>query len=161
MLICDFEKSTHLERLRECLVELQDFERLLDPRLPPGSDIVDEYIPHMLDRCIRCQGKVLIAEVNGEVAGFATILTKVKSEELEDGDLEYGLVSDLMVLEKYRKQGLGRRLLEEAESYARANEVKWLRIGVLAGNQAADNLYSSMGFSSLYIEREKQLTESQ
>ncbi len=156
-LIHKFDESTHLDGLRECLVELQDFERQLDPRMPPGSDIVDEYIPQMLDRCIECDGRVLIAEVDGEIAGFATILTKVSSGELEDGDLEYGLVSDLMVVKRFRSQGLGRKLLEEAESFARANGVKWLRIGVLAGNQAADKLYSSLGFSGIYIEREKDL----
>lgn len=161
MSVCDFDASKHLDRLRECLIELQDFERSLDPRMPPGSEIVDEYIPHMLDRCERCGGKILMAEVGREVAGFVTILTKVKSEELEDGDLEYGLVSELMVMERFRNQGLGRELLEEAELYARANEVRWLRIGVLAANQAADSLYSSMGFSSLYLELEKDLAESQ
>ena len=141
------------------LEELQDFERQLDPRMPSGRDIVDEYIPQMLDRCIECDGRVLIAEVNGEIVGFATILTKVSSGDLEDGDLEYGLVSDVMVVERFRSQGLGRKLLEEAESFARANGVKWLRIGVLAGNDVADNLYSSMGFSGLYVEREKDLRE--
>jgi len=84
-------------------------------------------------------------------------MTKVTSTELEDGDVEYGLVSDLMVRKSFRARGLGRKLLEEAESFARANGVKWLRIGVLADNQAADNLYSSMGFAGLYIEREKDL----
>lgn len=155
--ICKYDESMHLDRLRECLVELQDFERRLDPRMPPGCDIVDEYVPRMLDRCIECDGKVLIAEVDHEVAGFVTILTKVTSTELEDGDVEYGLVSDLMVRKSFRARGLGRKLLEEAESFARANGVKWLRIGVLADNQAADNLYSSMGFAGLYIEREKDL----
>jgi len=161
MRICDFDESKHLDRLRECVVELQDSERLLDPRMPAGADIVDKYIPKILERCIQSAGKILIAEIDGEVAGFATILTRVSSAELEDGDVEYGLVSDLMVLKKYRRRGLGRQLLEAAELYARTNNVKSLRIGVLAGNQAADKLYSSMGYSSLYTEREKDLTDSQ
>ena len=80
--------------------------------MPSGRDIVDEYIPQMLDRCIECDGRVLIAEVNGEIVGFVTILTKVSSGDLEDGDLEYGLVSDVMVVERFRSQGLGRKLLE-------------------------------------------------
>ncbi len=158
MPICDFDKSTHLHSLRECVVELQDFEHGIDPRIPPGIDIVDDFIQRMLHRCRRCDGKVLIAEVDGEVAGFATILSKVRNEEPEEGDYEYGLVSDLMVVERFRKQGLGRQLLEAAESYARARGVKCLRIGVLAGNQAADRLYSSMGYSRLYVEREKDLS---
>ena len=157
--ICSFAEHTHLDGLRECFIELQDFERELDPRMPSGRDIVDEYIPQMLDRCIECDGKVLIAEIAGEFAGFATILTKVTSGELDDGDLEYGLVSDIVVLERFRAQGIGRKLLEEAELFARDNKVNWLRIGVLAGNQAADKLYSSMGFSRMYVEREKDLRE--
>jgi ribosomal protein S18 acetylase RimI-like enzyme len=77
---------------------------------------------------------------------------------LEDGDAEYGLVSDLVVMGKFRGLGIGRRLLESAESYARVCGVRWLRIGVLAGNQSAESLYASLGFSILYIELEKELT---
>ena len=78
-------------------------------------------------------------------------------EEIEEGDFEYGLVSDLIVASQYRKQGIGRQLLAAAESYARSSEVRWLRIGVLAENHHADGLYDSMGFKKLYIEREKEL----
>jgi ribosomal protein S18 acetylase RimI-like enzyme len=157
LLIRDFNDIAHLTDVRACLIELQDFERSLDPRLPSGAEIVDDYIPHMLNRCAQCDGKVIVAEVDEKVAGFATILTKVKSEEIEDGGIEYGLVSDLIVASKFRRRGIGRRLLEAAESYAKANEVRWLRIGVLAENQSADGLYDSMDFKRLYIEREKEL----
>jgi GNAT superfamily N-acetyltransferase len=158
MPIRDFDKSLHLHSLRECVVELQDFEHRIDPRIPPGIDIVDDFIPRMLHRCGQCDGKVLIAEVDGEVAGFATILSKVRNEDPEEGDYEYGLLSDLMVAERFRKQGIGRQLLDAAEVFATARGVRWLKIGVLAANQAANQLYSSMGYSSIYVEREKDLT---
>ncbi len=125
--------------------------------MPSGAEIVDDYIPQMLDRCTQCDGRVFVAELNEEVAGFATILPKVASEEIEDGDIEYGLVSDLVVARKYRKRGIGRMLLKAAETYAKSNEVRWLRIGVLAKNDFVDGLYDSMGFKRLYIEREKEL----
>lgn len=161
MLIREFDEHAHLGRVRDFFVELQDSERTLDPRMPAGADIVDEYIPRMLDRCKECQGIVLIAEVNGEVAGYTTILTKVRSDELGHRGIEYGLISDLVVTKKFRKLGLGRRLVEAAESFARDHGVDWLRIGVLAGNRSAQNLYSSMGFSNIYLEFEKDLTELQ
>lgn len=158
MLIRDFDEEVHLIGVQACIIELQDFERSLDPRMPSGSEIVDDYVPRMLHRCKQCDGKVLVAEVDSEVAGFTTILTSVTSEEIEDGDIEYGLVSDLVVASRFRRQGLGRKLLEAAESYAKANEVKWLRIGVLAENHSANALYESLNFKKLYIECEKQLT---
>ena len=156
-MIRDFDEKAHLAGVRACLIELQDFERSLDPRIPSGAEIVDDFIPHMLNRCAACDGRVLVAELNEEVVGFATILAKVQSEEIGEGDIEYGLVSDIVVASKHRQRGIGRKLLEAAESYAMSNGVKWLRIGVLAENHSADSLYESMGFKRLYIEREKEL----
>ena len=83
----------------------------------------------------------------------------MSSGELEDGDIEYGLVDDLVVRQKFRGSGLGRKLLAAAEEYAMDHNVKWLRIAVLAANRSAKELYSSMGFSELFVEFEKNLTE--
>jgi ribosomal protein S18 acetylase RimI-like enzyme len=100
---------------------------------------------------------VLVAELDNEVAGYITVLSKVRSEDLEDGDYEYGLIFDLIVLSEYREQGVGKKLLQAGEAYARAKEVKWLKVGVLADNNIANDLYESAGFKSLYVEREKVL----
>jgi GNAT superfamily N-acetyltransferase len=104
------------------------------------------------------QGKVPIADVAGEVAGYATILTRVKSEQLEDGKFEYGLVSDLVVMDQHRNSGLGTKLLDEADAYAKACKVRWLKIGVLAANKKAERLYLLKGFAGQYFEPEKDLT---
>ena len=158
VLVRDFDEKTHLAGVQACLIELQDFERSLDPRIPSGAEIVDEYIPQMLDRCIECDGKILVAELNEEVVGFATVLARVSSGELADGDIEYGLVSDIVVASKHRNQGIGKKLLAAAEEYARSSDLQSLRIGVLADNHLADELYDSMGFEILYVEREKKLS---
>ena len=158
MKILEFDKRVHLQQLRDCIIDLQDYERSIDPRMPSGSDIVDEYVPQMLLRCKSALGQIFVAEVDGNVAGYVTILTKVSSGELEDGNIEYGLVDDLVVLQKYRGEGLGRDLLVKAEEYAKDHDVRWLRIAVLAANRSAKELYSTMGFSDLFVEMEKDLT---
>ena len=155
--ILDYDANKHLSGLRRCVIELQNFERGLDARLPGGEEIVDAYIPHMLRRCKESAGKILIAEVDGEVAGFALVLTGVKTGELEDGDLEFALVADLVVTRTHRRQGLGRKLIAHAEAHARKSGATHLRIGVLAANTGADRLYSAMGYSAWHIEREKAL----
>ena len=157
MLIRDYHEKSDRSGIRECLIELQDFERSLDPRMPSGDEIVDAYVPNMLRLCQRCSGKVLVADVDGEIAGYVSILAKVKSDEIEDGNIEYGLISDLVVLQRFRKSGIGRKLLEAAESFAREKDVKWLRIGVLASNEAALDLYASMRFRRKFVELEKDL----
>lgn len=155
LVIRDFDEALHLQGVRARIIDLQDFERAIDPRMPTGAEIVDEYVTHMLKRCRQCDGKIFVAEVGDEIVGFASILSKVTSEDLDDGGLEYGLVSDLVVARGFRNRGIGRKLLEASESFARERNVKWLRIGVLAANESADRLYDSMGFQKRYVEREK------
>lgn len=147
-----------MDKIRDCVIELQEVERQIDPRLPRGIDIVDDYVAEMLERCKTCQGRVLVAEVDGDVVGYASVMAKVSSDEIEDGDFVYGLVSDLIVLEGFQRKGFGRQLLEAAEMYARSRGVESLRIGVLSGNQAARDLYKSQGYLDLYVELEKNLS---
>jgi len=156
--IREFDSHTDLVSVENCFVELQDEERQIDARMPRGSDIVAAYVPTMLDRCATAEGKVFVAELDGLVVGFVTVLTRVTSDEIDGGDLEYGLVSDLIVSKNYRNNGVGRRLLETAESFARNRRVRWLRVGVLAANSVASKLYTRSGYSDLYIELEKDLT---
>ena len=156
-MIVPYDEKQHLPALRQLVIELQDFERALEGRLPSGESIVDEYVPQMMSRCKDALGQVFVAVIDGEVAGFATILTKVSSGELEDGDIEYGLVSDLVIAPNFRRQGLGQALLDTCEEFARSKNVRWLRIGVLEQNRVAMDLYAANGFSVLFSEMEKDL----
>ena len=49
MIIRPLNRQTDMDGLRDCLIELQDFEREIDPRMPPGKEIADDYIFEMLE----------------------------------------------------------------------------------------------------------------
>ena len=146
-----------LAGLRECVIELQDFEHDLDPRYPDGKAIADLYIPDILSRCERYGGGILVAIAQGELAGYVMVWTQVPPDDVEDGDFECGRLADLVVREEYRGLGIGGRLIEEGEAYARAGGVRYLRLGVMARNRMARALYESRGYSSCSIEMEKEL----
>lgn len=154
----DFNAAKDEAAMRACIMELQDYERMIYTRLPPGEAVVDDCIRHMLEQCRQYDGRIIVAEVDGAVAGFITVLNRVVSERPDDGKLEYGLISDLVVLDGHRGQGIGRALIGQAEFHAKASGVEWLRIGVIVGNSAAEHLYASMGFSPWHVEHEKRLT---
>ena len=157
MRIRPYLSDTDGEQLRACVIELQNFERELDLRMPSGEEIVDDYIVAMLFRCRMCDGQVLVADVDGELAGYVTMLNRVQSDDLDDGNLEFGLIADLLVRKAYRGTGLGRELMTAAETFAKEHGVRWLRISVMAQNAAARKLYASTGFSEIYVELEKDL----
>ena len=158
MVIREFDSASDLEGLRQCVISLQNFERGFDSRMPPGEDIADNYINDIFERCSKHEGKVLVADSNGSVAGYVLVLCKVVSDEIIEGDLEFGRIGDLVVLEAYRGMGFGKKLLTAAEHYAKEKKVKWLRIGVLSANSVAEKIYIADGFVPLTLELEKPLS---
>src|SRR5687768_7004512 len=120
--------------LRRCVVELQEFERTIDPRLRTGEAMADAYCAQMHDRCRRAAGRIFVAERDGAVVGFVTVLAREPFTELDEPSGTYAFISDLAVLAPHRKQGIGRALLAHAEAYARSMGARELRIGVLKQN---------------------------
>jgi GNAT superfamily N-acetyltransferase len=159
MLIRKFDEDKDTSSLRDCLIELQEFERRVDARMPAGEEIADAYMSDMFLQCAMSKGTIFVADMDGRVVGFATLLSQFSSGELDDGDLEFALLSDIVVREECRGQGVGRQLLESAEEQARKDGARWLRVSVLAKNRLARQLYESIGFSELYIDFEKALTQ--
>lgn len=136
---------------RACVVELQDSERQIDPRLRPGEEMADEYWEAMRAQCDAYAGTVLMAEVGGAVAGLVLILTRVPAEALDEPPGEHALVAELVVRTRWRGRGIGAALLTAAEERARAAGASELRISVLSGNAVARRLYRSRGFAR-YLE---------
>ena len=133
--------------IRGCIVALQEFERTLEPRLRPGESMADEYFAQIRLRCREADGQVFVALAGGAVVGFVAVLAREAFTDLDDPPGTYGLVTDLVVLESHRNEGIGRDLLARAEAFARAAGAQELRVGVLAKNSAARHLYLSVGFA--------------
>jgi ribosomal protein S18 acetylase RimI-like enzyme len=147
--------------LRDCIVELQEFERTIEPALPAGTAMADAYLAYILERCGEYCGQMFVAEVDGKVVGFVSVWARVPPTEPDEPQTEYAYVSDLVVLAPFRQRGLGRALLEQAERYAREQQATVIRIGVLAQNVSAKRLYLEVGFTERRIELSKDLGESQ
>jgi len=147
------------EGVRACAIELQDYERALDPRMPAGAAIADGYSEEMEEECTRHRGAVFVAADADRIVGYACVLARVLEEDPSEALREYALVTDLVVLASHRGRGIGRRLLERAQSFARASGAHWLRIRALARNAAARTLYDDLDFRECEILLEKELTE--
>ena len=139
------------------MIELQEFERRLEPSLPKGEDMADAYLAFLLDRCSRAAGRVLVAEVDHVVVGFVVLLARVEPEEPDEDQMPYAYISDLVVLPQYRRRGIGRALLDRAEALARSSGARILRVGVLAKNEPAARLYRAVGFTDYHLQLLKRL----
>jgi ribosomal protein S18 acetylase RimI-like enzyme len=132
--------------VRRCVLELQEFERTIDPRLRPGEEMADRYWESIQARCAEANGRVFVAEQDGSVVGFVAVLAGERFTELDDPPGTYALVTDLVIQSSHRGRGIGRQLIQHAEAFARGAGATELRIGVLAENTVARQLYRSAGF---------------
>lgn len=142
-----------------CIIVLQDSERRLEPDLPPGAEMAHAWREHLLHHCTAPRGQIYVAAHDQTLAGYIAIIDDVPPAGADDEQAPYTYINDLVVLPEYRQQGLGRALLEQAETYARARGATQLRLRALSKNQPAARLYRTLGFTDYRIELVKRLPE--
>ena len=88
--------------------------------------------------------EVLVAEVEGALAGYITILSCAKQGPFAE---IYPELSDFNVFEPFQNQGIGNLLLEEAEKRVRLISDKvTLGVGLHSGYGPAQRLYIKRGY---------------
>ena len=88
--------------------------------------------------------EVLVAEIDGAVAGYVTILPSAKHGPFAE---VYPELSDFNVFEPFQNQGIGNLLLEEAEKRVRLISDKvTLGVGLHLGYGPAQRLYIKRGY---------------
>lgn len=141
--------------------ELQATELpLLSDRLRPPDQIGEAYVEALIEACRRHKGHILVATVDGEVAGYAVVLTEVAVvNDPEELPHSYADLKDLAVKTEHRRQGIGAHLVARCEHIAREAGAPWLRVTVLSGNRPALNIYDRAGFTPLVGVLEKRLRD--
>ena len=143
--------------LEACFGELQDFERSIERNRAEPQSIRGPYIEGLLADCARTSGAVFVAEVNDRVVGFVCVLSRVPSDDIIELEGDYAYVTDLVVLEPFRRSGLGVQLMHVAEAHAVKSGATRIRVGVLAANLGAHRLYRKLGYSDSEIVLEKRM----
>ena len=140
------------------LREMQGYESQFNEHYKPAGAMGLWYLDLVKAQCRKCSGAILMAEVEGRVLGMAVVLTRVEETgEEEEAAHNYALVSELVVTEAARSQGIGRALLAACENRVRLAGQSDLRIAVFAANTPAHGLYSRVGFADSKVIMRKRL----
>ena len=92
---------------------------------------------------------------NGTQAGYVWV---AKTHHDFTGQLEASLLSQY-VAEAYRNQGLGRRLMERAQEWARQQGFPRISLSVGERNKVAQGVYKSLGFRVEMLRMTKELAK--
>ncbi|MBT4496630.1 MAG: GNAT family N-acetyltransferase [Gemmatimonadetes bacterium] len=84
---------------------------------------------------------VFVYEVDGQVVGYITARVDLGSK--------IGWIPNLAVIPEYRKEGLGKLLMQTALDYLRDQGMECAKIETLAQNPVGSHFYPSVGFEEV------------
>lgn len=103
------------------------------------------YLRNQLENQIKQECSALLALYNGEIAGYVFVYYKCRWGGLANCDLP--CIIDLIVFEKYRRNGIATSLMDVAENIARRYSDKiYLDVCLNSGYGAAQRLYVKRGY---------------
>ena len=123
----------------------EDAQIITDGERAQGWDAsVDKYLMRLADQASG-RAVALVAEYHGVIAGYIHVYPN--SEWGAFAGSGYPEIVDFGVLEKYRRRGIGTRLMDTAERIAAEYaDVVYLGVGLHAGYGSAQRMYVRRGY---------------
>jgi len=119
-----------VEDIKSCLIELQDFERLMDPHRLEGLHVAHEYLQHLLDLCHDEKGMIFVAEKNKSIIGMISVYIEDDHKHFRKMRT-FAHIADLIVMKERKDEGVVKDLLAKAEEYAKSKHVSSIQATIL------------------------------
>ncbi|MCK9519617.1 MAG: GNAT family N-acetyltransferase [Dehalococcoidia bacterium] len=131
--------------------ELRQYNAQQDGRIRPTPVSDVEFAAAVRELRARRMSASLVAEHEGEIAGFIT--ATIEQNQPDRLPERHATVGYLYVAPGYRRQGLGRQLVQGIFAWARDQEgVSHVEMPVLANDVSAEPFWRSLGFTP-FIQR--------
>jgi len=104
------------------------------------------YYDELMQRLSKRKGRIILAELDGVIIGAMGFSLDQDAAYVTENVRRHGTVTDLIVHEDWRGQGIGQMLLAEAERLTKEAGYKRLMIGALVANERAERTYRQFGF---------------
>ncbi len=122
-----------------------DAQTLTEEEVAQGWDSTIDKYEMRLRHQAEGRSIALAAEWNGNIAGYINVYPDAKSGAF--GDLGYAEIVDFSVLAKYRRRGIGGKLMDIAEQIAFSySDVIYLGVGLHSGYGSAQRMYVKRGY---------------
>ena len=151
----------HRNACKELLCQLQEHLVKVDDEnvQTMNEDYNDKYIGYIEQQTRKCDGLILVAEAYDNPVGMIAGLIEKKDEvdSLTNRCPRRGIITELVVDEKMRGHGIGKKLIERMEAHFKNNNCEFIAVDVFAPNKSAQWFYFSLGYSPRNIELYKRV----
>ena len=110
----------------------------------PSSDPMRD-AQHWSQSIAKANATTFVAERSGELVAFVTVMVVDESNSLLQ-PVRYARVGSVCVVETFRGQGIGRKLMSLAEQWSVGRGAKDMRLNVWCFNEPALALYRELGY---------------
>ncbi len=148
--ICDLNMKTGITIEQAIEADLPQMAELLSVLFAIETDFTIDYSKQLagITRLFKHDSSdLLVAKYEGNVVGMITMQRLISSAE---GDY-VGQIEDLVVLEEYRKMGVGSRLINKMRSMAVEYGYKRIQLAADVDNSNALQFYSRRGFKKTHL----------
>lgn len=111
-----------------------------------NGDLVFEQF--VADRIDKSEAMVVIAEANGAVVAYGICVLRSRPDFFEPA--QYGLITDIDVSEKWRRHGIGERVLDALCDWLVGRSVKRVEAEAVTANELSIGFWRKRGFEPYY-----------
>lgn len=126
---------------------------LFNPNSFKPDQVKDMYVGLLNDE----SKGIFAAYIDGKLSGIvrAEIVTPPSFYKIQ----QLGLVDDLIVLQEYRKMGVGTGLMEAALNWLKEKKVEMVEVKIYEWNEKSQGLVTKLGFKKTFSYFYKKLTD--
>ena len=137
--------ETHIPEISQLWLEFMRFHADIDPIFTPREGVVPGFEQEQVRRLMQSEdGLVLVALDDDQVVGFA--FAEIRGPSKVYMLDRYGALDTMAVTAKYRRRGVGERMLDEILKWCRSKGVVRIELEALANNQLGLSFWAKHGF---------------
>lgn len=160
MITVEHYQQSDFSAIKGFVESIQEYEKIKVPELKPGTEIGQVYAEDLIRTVADRRGIILVARMDRLAIGFVCAWVDVDEDPLlRENFREHAYISDLFVVEEWRRRGIARALLQSVEREMRDQGCQRIRICTKATNQTALDCYLANGYSAYEIVLSKRLAE--
>lgn len=143
-----------IEGIKKCILELKQFEQMLDPDRLEGMELAQEYLEYLLDLHKAEKGKLFVVEIKNEIVGMLSVSMYTDHNTKRT----YAEIADVMILPEFKDKGIVKALLEKAEEYAKSKHISVVKTSLLSKHTEGIDGFERNGYSLYEIVLQKKLS---
>jgi len=103
---------------------------------------------------------LFVAETEGQLAGLVCVVITESAQVPILVPRRYAVIDNIVVRSAFRRRGIGRRLMEEAQRWAEAQGADSVELNVSQFNRGAIAFYESLGYKTASRRMSKNLPQA-